>query len=284
MLKHDKAIIWKMLYVKYTVNGELGKTMTLWQATRMAEFTVMIITGLVCTYALILARRKDKPFGDMRPIVPMLHLEEAIGRAVEQGRPVCFTHSSGTLYTVGAPAVAAALSILGKISESCAKYDAPMRVFCKGPLTFQVTQEVVREAFRTAGYPERYKDEYVHFGSFDYFAWYNSVMAYMIKYEPGASFLFGSFAGAGLPMSETGARVAAMQIGGNHVFFALSCDYFTISEELYASGAYCSEDPEMISTIAAEDIVKILCLILMLIGIVAGYSGLAQPIIDALLK
>ncbi len=253
------------------------------QPTRIAEFAIMIITGIVCAYALIIVKRKDKPFGDMRPIVPMLHLEEAIGRAVEQGRPVCFTHSSGTLYTTGAPGVAAALSILGKISESCAKYDAPMRVFCKGPLTFQVSVDVVREAFRTAGYPERYKDEYVHFGSFDYFAWYNSVMAYMIKYKPGSSFLFGEFAGAGLPMSETGARVAAMQIGGNHVFFALSCDYFTIGEELYASGAYCSEDPEMISIIAAEDIVKILSLILMLIGIIAGYGGFSDFIINALM-
>lgn len=256
----------------------------IWQVTRMAELVVMVITGLVCAYALLMVRRKDKPFGDMRPIVPMLHLDEAIRGAVEQGRSVCFTHSSGTLYTVGAPAVAAALSILGKIAESCAKYDVPMRVFCKGPLTFQVTQEVVRDSFRSAGYPERYKDEYVYFGSFDYFAWYNSVMAYMIKYKPAASFLFGSFAGAGLPMSETGARVAAMQIGGNHVFFALSCDYFTIEEELYASGAYCSEDPEMISTIAAEDIVKIFCLILILIGIVAGYGGFAQSIIDVLLR
>lgn len=252
------------------------------RATRMTEFAIMIVTGLICAIALYIATRKEKPFGEMRPIVPMLHLDEAIGRAVEQGRPVCFTHSSGTLYTVGAPAVAAALAILGKIAETCAKYDVPMRVFTKGPLTFQVSMEVVRQAYRSAGYPERYKDEYVYFGSFDYFAWYNSVMAYMIKYEPGASFLFGTFAGAGLPMSETGARVAAMQIGGNHVFFALSCDYFTIEEELYASGAYCSQDPEELATIAAEDIVKIICVIIMVIGVIAGFAGAAKPILDAL--
>jgi len=250
--------------------------------TRIMELVLMAFTGIVCSYALYIATKKEKPFGDMRPIVPMLHLEEAVGRAVEQGRPVCFTHSSGVLYDSGAPAVAAALSILGKISETCSKFDVPMRVFAKGPLTFQVTQDVVREAFRSTGYPERYKEEYVHFGSFDYFAWYNSVIAYMLKYKPGASFLFGTFAGAGLPMSETGARVAAMQIGGNHTFFALSCDYFTIGEELYASGAYCSGDSEQVATIAAEDIVKIIAFIIMIVGVIAGYAGAAQPILDFL--
>jgi hypothetical protein len=254
----------------------------MFQPTRITEFLLLVFTALACIFGLYLAKKRSKPFGEMRPIVPMLHLDEAVGRSVEQGRPISYTHSEADLYHTGAPAIAASLSILGKIAETCAKYDAPMRIFCKAPLVFQVTQEVTREAFRRAGYPERYKSDYVYFGSYDYFAWYNSIMAYMVKFKPGASFLFGEFAGAALPISETGARIGAMQIGSNHVFFALSCDYFTIGEELYASAAYCSGDPEDLAIIGAEDLVKIVCVLIALIGVILNYARLAKPILDAL--
>ncbi|MEM3885933.1 MAG: DUF6754 domain-containing protein, partial [Candidatus Methanomethylicia archaeon] len=64
-------------------------------------------------------------------------------------------------------------------------------------------------------------------------------------------------------------------------FFVVATDYCLIGEEIFAAGAYLSKDPAMIGSIVAQDIGKIISLILIVLGILIGLSG-SKIIVDLL--
>ena len=243
------------------------------------DLLVLILIFALVAIALEISKRKEKPFGEMRSITAMEHIDEAIGRSAEMGSSVHFTAGSGSIYSHTALEMMAGISVMGKVAESCAKYDVPLRVTCRQPMVFNVSRAVARAGYERAGFPELFKDETVVFTSSDYFAYTNSVCYYLLRERPAASFLIGSFLGAGVFMGESGARAGAIQIGGPHIFFVLCCDYFLLGEELYAAGAYASEDPEMLGSIASQDIAKTIFFILMVIGVLAMFAG-----IDAVIR
>jgi hypothetical protein len=236
------------------------------------DLLILIVAFALVTFALWISKRKEKPFGEMRPIPAMRHIEEAIGRAAEMGKSVHFTTGDGSLAGVEALDVAAGVSVLGKVAEYCAKHEVPLRVTCRWPEVFNLSRAVVRAGYERAGRPELFREDMVVFTSQDYFAYNNSVAYYLLREKPAASFLIGYFLGHGIYLGESGARAGALQIGGNHIFFVLCCDYFLLGEELYAAGAYASEDPEMLGSIAAQDMIKTLCLILMVIGVILMFA------------
>jgi hypothetical protein len=77
-----------------------------------------------------------------------------------------------------------------------------------------------------------------------------------------------------------------MQLGGMAIgqvaFFVALCDYVLIGEELYAAGAILSEDPSLISAISAEDIPKMLIILLIVIGSILATFNSADWLINLL--
>jgi hypothetical protein len=69
-----------------------------------------------------------------------------------------------------------------------------------------------------------------------------------------------------------------MQVGGTArmyqiPFFAALCDYVLIGEEMFAAGAYVSDDPQQLGSIAAQDWYKIAALIVIVVGAVLATAG-----------
>ncbi|MEM3615752.1 MAG: DUF6754 domain-containing protein, partial [Candidatus Methanomethylicia archaeon] len=96
----------------------------------------------------------------------------------------------------------------------------------------------------------------------------------------------GAYWAESLQLSEVGYRVGAMQVSGTAnthqiPFFVVATDYCLIGEEIFAAGAYLSKDPAMIGSIVAQDIGKIISLILIVLGILIGLSG-SKIIVDLL--
>jgi len=61
----------------------------------------------------------------------------------------------------------------------------------------------------------------------------------------------------------------------NIPFLVAICDYSLIGEELYALGAYVSEDPVVASSLAGQDIGKFIAMILIVLGSVLITFGLS---------
>ena len=79
-----------------------------------------------------------------------------------------------------------------------------------------------------------------------------------------------------IPVMETGSRVGAVQIGGTLTsmdIIALFCDYVLISEELYAASAIIAGDKIAVATIAGEDWIKIITLVIIFAGFLFSAIG-----------
>ena len=95
----------------------------------------------------------------------------------------------------------------------------------------------------------------------------------MWSQEVAGVFFIGSWYHKAVIFTENAARVGALTLGGtdtthNIPFLVAICDYSLIGEELYAMGAYVSEDPINTSSLVGQDIGKFLSIILIILGLI----------------
>lgn len=198
-------------------------------------------------------------------------IEEAIGRATEMGRPVHFSPGIAGVTDQSAPQTMAAMEILAYTTELVAKYNTEMVVSIRTPELFPIAQEVTRQRFLAAGKPEMFRETTVQFFSSDQFAYSASAMGFISRHQVAANIMMGAFWAESLLIAESGAQAGAIQVAGTAnlhqiPFFVAACDYTLIGEELFAGGAYLSQDKLKLGSIAGQDYIKLACLVLVAIG------------------
>ena len=87
-----------------------------------------------------------------------------------------------------------------------------------------------------------------------------------------------------LLLAETGHSIGAIQIAGTAnvhqmPFFVVACDYTLIGEEYYASSALLSNEPLLLGSLKASDIVKLILIAVILIGCILATFG--SPMVAA---
>ncbi|MFH0938852.1 MAG: DUF6754 domain-containing protein [Planctomycetota bacterium] len=203
-------------------------------------------------------------------------IDDAIGRAVEMGRPMIYTFG---LTTVG-PLFFASLGVLTHIARQAARYATRIFVPQVDIEVMAITQSAMREAFQREGRLDVYHEEDVRFMSDEQFAFASGYMGLVHREKVAACFLFGSFAAESLILAEAGQQVGAIQVAGTTdnaqiPFFITTCDFTIIGEEVFAAGAYLSHDPVQRGSLRGQDAAKLILLAVILIGIfVATFNPL----------
>ncbi|MCP4674737.1 MAG: fibronectin type III domain-containing protein [Deltaproteobacteria bacterium] len=237
---------------------------------RWANFIAVLFFSALF-FVLVRRGRKGKT-SYIRPIAGIEALGDAVGRAAEMGRPILYVPG---LHAASQPATVASMSILSDVTQRAARLRTKVRVPNYSPLTWPVSQNVMREAFLKAGRPEDFDPSdsmYLTSRSFTYSA---AVVGMMTREKTASHLLVGHFFSESLLLAETGAATGAMQIGATDSetqlpFFITTCDYTMIGEELFAAAAEVAGDPVNRSTIAAHDWFKALAMVLIIAGFVLG--------------
>lgn len=237
----------------------------------VGKFPVLLILLVflgISLYFLLHAQR-GKTFY-IRPIAGINHIDEALGRATEMGRPI--------LYVLGLDGIAsintlAGLTILGRVARKAAEYQLRVIVPAYDPLTMLVAQETVRSSFTDAGRPDLFNPGDIFFVTDSQFAYAAAVSGIMVRERTAANFYMGGFYAESLLLAESGASTGAIQIAGSDAmtqlpFFITTCDYTLMGEELYAASAYLSRDPAQVASLKIQDLNKLIIMIIMLLGIV----------------
>lgn len=219
--------------------------------------------------------RQGKHAPTVRHINGLDAIEEAIGRATEMGRPVHFSPGIAGVTDQSAPQTMAAMEILGYAVDLIAKYNTELVVSIRTANLFPIAQEVARQRFLAAGKPDMFQETTVRFFSSDQFAYAASCMGFMRREKVAANLMVGAFWAEALLMAEAGAEVGAIQVAGTAnlhqiPFFVAACDYTLIGEELFAGGAYLSQDKVKLGSIAAQDYLKAASIALVLLGALAA--------------
>ncbi len=220
---------------------------------------------------VLVATRSGKFTPKIRRIAALDSIEEAVGRATEMGRPVHYTPGYGDITSSTAPQTFASFDVLTYVVGLTAKYNTQLIVTCKSPQSFPLIQELVRQAYLASGKPDMFQEDTVRYISDAQFAWAAGVLGIFNREKVAANIMIGYFMAESLLFAEGGAQVGAIQVAGTGnlaqtAFFVAACDYTLIGEELFAGGAYLSQDAVKLGSLGGQDYVKLATMALISVG------------------
>jgi len=260
----------------YVLSDESGPVKSKASWFNLERLTVLIsaiiITFLFLWYFQLAKKGKDLY---IRKINGLDAVEEAVGRSTEMGKPIMYILGIG--YVTDIPTIAG-LTILGRVAKKVAEYETKILVPSYDPVVMTTAQEVVKEAYTEAGRPDIYNKNDIMYITQDQFGYAAGVDGMMMREKPGAVFLQGLFFAESLILAETGHSIGAIQIAGTTEtaqlpFFVAACDYTLIGEEMMAASVYLQKDPLMLGSIVAEDGMKVIIVVILVLGIVLGILG-----------
>ncbi len=250
-------------------------------AGRVTLLVTILLLGVIVVAGINMSK-SGKWTPKIRRLAGLDAVEEAVGRATEMGAPVHFSPGIGGITDQIAPQTFAGLEVLRYVTELTAKYNTEIIVTIRQPTVFPLAQEIVRQGYITAGRPDMFQEDTVQFLSSEQFAYAAGVLGIFNRRKVAANIMMGAFWAESLLFAEGGAQVGAIQVAGTASmaqlpFFVAACDYCLLGEELYAAGAYLSQDKVKLGSIGAQDIAKAITMVILLVG-----SLLATAEIDAL--
>jgi hypothetical protein len=236
-------------------------------STRIPVLIATAVGVIIVLYTTF--HRRSRQGYRMREIGGLKAIEEAIGRATEMARPLLFTPGWGG--DIQRPTTIASMNILSQVAETTARYDCSLIYPTHDPVIMSVAQEVIRESYARAGYPDRVREDNITYVSSSQFGYAAAVDGLISRNRPASVFLLGTFEAESLILAETGNSIGAIQIAGTDstiqlAFFIVACDYTLIGEELFAASGYLSGDQSILSSVRAQDILKILIAAILLIA------------------
>lgn len=204
-------------------------------------------------------------------------IEEAVGRAVEMGRPVHSCPGGGGFDSQYAQQTIAGIGIIGHVAKLCASKGAELKVSINVAHTIPAVEEMVRTSYLAEGQLEQYSPDIVRFLP-NQNALFSYCMGMFEREKIAANIMVGAYFWEAIVLAEHGGSVGAMQIGGTArqsqlPAFVASCDYLIIGDELFAANAYLSNDEKQIANIAGQDYIRIIVLALMVLGTLASMAG-----------
>ncbi len=166
----------------------------------------------------------------------------------------------------------AGLTILSRVAQRAAEYDAKVEVPTSKSLVMTAARETMQSAFLSAGRPDAYNDSLIYYVTDEQFGYVAYLAGSMVRDKPAACFYMGGFFAESLILAETGNSIGAIQVAGTAQpsqlpFFVAACDYTLIGEEFFAASAYLSHDPDQLGSLKGQDVGKLVVAALMLIGI-----------------
>ncbi|KAF0197015.1 MAG: hypothetical protein FD169_687 [Bacillota bacterium] len=250
--------------------------MTAIAGTKFLLWTIIVCGAIIV--GVVQLSKSGKRIPKIRRIAGLDSIEEAIGRATEMGRPVHFTPGLSDVTAETAPQTFAALEILSYVTGLTAKYNTELIVTIRIPNVFPLAQEIVRQGYLAAGKADMFKEDTVRFLSSEQFAYAAGVMGIFHREKVASNIMMGAFWAESLLFAEAGAQIGAIQVAGTAAmaqipFFVAACDYTLIGEELFAGGAYLSQDKVKLGSIAGQDLVKFTVMSFIVIGTLMSTWG-----------
>ena len=207
-------------------------------------------------------------------------IDEAIGRAVEMGKPIICSHGIADLRaaTTG-PQTLAGLSVLSYVTKKAIESNARVIVPVRQPEVWPIAADIMETEYKLAGRSNEYDSDDIKFLSSDQFGFASSYMGLMTREKPGANIMIGAYWAESLQLAETGNSVGAFQIAGTAQtsqipFFLVTSDYCLIGEEIYSAGAYLTKDAPLLASLAGQDVGRIIAVVLSILGTLAYTAGI----------
>jgi len=241
-------------------------------ATPFVFFVVLTIILVVFT----LIGRTGKKFA-LRKLPAIEAIPDAVGRAVEMGRPIVFDWTGraalGKATQLEAMATISVFQyVLGLTAERGANLICHTSEYTQIPLVTDMGKTV----YAAKGKPEGFTDANIRF----FPVWDHCFKRdAMDKEKPAAAIAIGPQNACDFHWMQKGIDYGTFMIGGSarmviEGYLMVLCDYCLITEEVFAAGAYLTEEPQLLCTVAGGDLVRYIFIVIIAVGTVLSALGL----------
>jgi hypothetical protein len=245
---------------------------------------VIMLVMAACFFGVIILRRSGyKP--SLRRLPGLEAFEEGVGRATELGRPVFFTTFQSEIeHASRGPSVLAGLSCMGYVARLCARYDTQLYTIFNAPQVQPLQDSILRAGYAAEGKADQYNpvEQMIYTPQWSYVLF---TASFLQEKNIGCAFYIVQGPHTDQQRPSIGIKISAFQVVGatsaQVSWLVAACDYSIVGEEVYCAGAYLSKNEEMMGTIASQDWVKLIVIVLTIIGSIAAAAG-STAIIDML--
>ena len=241
-----------------------------------------LIFLIIITLAILffMQRAYNGKIPQLRRLPAVDVIPEILGRCVEMGRPAWYLLGSVDFtITIQLTATIAAFQTLAYTARLAAKLGAKFFVPANYGLAYTMAYDIVENAFRAEDKLDNFDPTetvmYLPAGPDRMY-----IINHMWEDQVAGVFMLGSWYHEAVIYSEVAAREGAVMLGAtdtthNIPFLVAICDYSLIGEELYALGAYVSQDPTQSSSLAGQDIAKYIAIAFIIVGVILATAGVS---------
>ena len=213
-----------------------------------------------------------------RPVRGFEELGTAIERAVEAGERVHLSLGTGSVIGSDCAPALAGLAMLSRVASVTTMSDKPVVVTAGDGAMTMLAQETLRSAYQQAKAGERYRPASGRMLGPTPFSYVASLPVLIASEDVSVHILAGSFGAEGALAADFGERKQAFVIAGTNdaqsqALFYATAEYPMIGEEIFAGGAYLNVGPLHRASLRAQDAVRMLIVVLILVGTVLRALG-----------
>jgi hypothetical protein len=248
------------------------------------DLTSLIGAGLVGSFAFLifvfnlLGRRRGAKAPPLRPIPALQSLPSILGTVVETGQRLHVALGSGTVGESNTAATLAGLTVLDQITDATTLSDKPPIATAADGTALLLAQGVLRHAYDRQNALERYEPGTARVAGMSPWA-YGAALSTVVKDEAiVGNVLIGPVGPEALLLTEASERAGTATVASSDnpavqaLLFA-AAENSLIGEDLFAGGAYLGRQPAHIASLRAQDIVRIVIVIVILVGVVLKTLG-----------
>jgi hypothetical protein len=243
----------------------------------LPELTISGIIGLGLLAIFVLAMvvfaflGRKKPAPVFRPISAFLKLGHAIGLAVEAGTRLHLSLGRGSLSGVEGASAVVGLNILERVARTASFSDRPPIATSGDGSLGILSQDVLYNAFGSIGEIGTYDPTFGQVSGLTPFAYAAGTLPAIYDEHVSTTILSGHFGSEVALITDACERTGATTLAGSdnlpaQAVMVASAQEPLIGEELYAAGAYLGTGTVQNSSLQAQDVLRWILIIAILIG------------------
>ncbi len=246
---------------------------------------VVSILGLVFTFVALglmiyfFTAGRERFGHNLREIPAFARLRQAVGIAVEAGSRLHVSVGRGGLIGPESASALAGMSMLDRVARAASVSDRPpVTTSGDGALTI-LTQDTLRSSYRALGVEGQYDPSSGRVLGVTPFSYAAGAIPVISDEQVSANLLNGHFEGEIGLINEAAERKGSLMVAGSESLTGQAVIYATasdplIGEEAFAGGAYLGASPMHDASLHAQDVLRWVLIVIILVGSLAKLFGL----------
>ncbi len=252
-----------------------------WLSPPVLGLALLLIYTLLFLFFRYRPIKKSQPSGllSIRELAPLDQLIKSLGRALESGKGIHLSSGSGGVNGIRGASGLTGLMMLARIARKSAKNDKPPLATSGDGILNALAQDTLYQSYTAAGSRRNFDPSQGQVAGITPFSYAAGAMLAAADQPLEANLLAGHFGPEAALIAEAADRSAQLTIAGSdnlpaQATLLAAADEVLIGEELFAGGAYLQANPAHQASLAAQDALRWLIILLILAGFTLKLLGM----------